>query len=351
LAVEAQRQLDFDLARLLWEQAELTAAEASFGDIWSFLALVVVPDIVWWRAAGSTNVERFVATELTRHTLARLWWRAHLFTWGLGDPEDGWELWRSSTIGEADLDQIQTRRGGYGRSPKAFRALVRVYPFVIATAADAGVDRRELWRQSYLRWVLRLGAFTNYSGLSEDEISDDLRRLAEELDTTQPPHATGSEGDETTVPIEAEEPRSSDFDDQLLRTIVVLLAEAVRARGSVEETGLYTAVESTTGITIPPEREEIIRGIAWQGKSLGYLNRSDDQGVAVWEPGETLPAEDRRWGEWSISSFTRNVRSRDSEPDERALAAELFRGRPGMTVRRIVRAALREARRQSDDRA
>ena len=73
-------------------------------------------------------------------------------------------------IGEAELDQIQTRRGGYGRSPRAFRALVGVYPNVIELADEVGIDRRTFWRQRYLRWILRLGAFTNLTGMPEAEL-------------------------------------------------------------------------------------------------------------------------------------------------------------------------------------
>ena len=106
------------------------------------------------------------------------------FTWGLADPEEGWDLWASSTIGEAELDQIQTRRGGYGRSPRAFRSLVRVYPAVIALADEIDADRRVFWRQGYLRWLLRLGAFTDFSGMPEMALREDLLALAHEVAAT-----------------------------------------------------------------------------------------------------------------------------------------------------------------------
>jgi hypothetical protein len=341
LGRDDQRELDLAVARVLWERTDLTPAEAGFGDVWSFLALVVAPDVVWWRAVGSTNVERFVASDLTRHTLARLWWRAQLFTWGLGEPEQGWELWRSSAIGEADLDQIQTRRGGYGRSPKAFRALVRVYPLVTTLATEAGVDRRDFWRQAYLRWVLRLGAFTDFSALSERELDEDLAAVAHRL---EPTGADGGGVDSALAEVSegAEVSDGGDFDDQPLETIVLRLVEAVRARGEVADADLCAALESVAGVSVPADRHEIVAGIAWQGAALRYLKRSDDDGLPIWRPGEVMPAADRRWGEWSVASFKRHVAQCDGDFDVDRLAAELFAGRAGKTIKRLVRAAIRE---------
>jgi hypothetical protein len=338
LTREKQRGFDLAAAQVLWERASLTPAEAGFGDVWSFLALVLVPDVVWWRASGSTNIERFVGTDLTRHTLARLWWRAHLLNWGTDDSPASWSLWAESSIGEADLDQIQTRRGGYGRSPKMFRSLLRAYPTVIATATSAETDRRELWRQAFLRWLLRLGAFTNFSGLTEDEITEELLKLTNtpgEIPIPDP-------GEESEPTEDTSDTESESLDDQPLQTIVVRITEAVRARGSLSDTDLCAALLSDAGITVSADRDAVVRGIAWQGKTLGFLTRTDNGGIQEWAPGETLPAPDRRWGEWSITSFKRYVAGLDPEPDEQTLAQELFRGRSGRTVRRVVKLALRE---------
>jgi hypothetical protein len=340
LSQDRQRALDLRLARILWDHAELTPAEAGFGDVWSFLALVVMPDVVWWRAAGSTNVERFVATDLTRHTLARLWWRALLFTHGLDDPQHGWELWQTSEIGEADLDQIQTRRGGYGRSPKVFRALVQLYPVFTELAAASGVERRKLWRDQYLRWLLRLGAFTNFTGLPEAQLEEELAVLARELEPVTPPPNDEDEGTQTGEEIN----EVTDFDALPLRMVVVFLAQAVRSNGELSDDELYEAFERTAGLSLPPARREVVYGIAWQGVPLHYLAHEGDPGASQWRPGSVLPAPDRRWGDWTIDSFKEHVASTNGETDRDRLAAELFTGRAGRTVRRIVRAAIQETR-------
>src|SRR4051812_5414459 len=44
--------LDREFAFALMRGTELTPAEADFGEVWSFLALVLVPDLTWWRARG-----------------------------------------------------------------------------------------------------------------------------------------------------------------------------------------------------------------------------------------------------------------------------------------------------------
>jgi hypothetical protein len=330
-----QRALDIALARVLLDIDGLTLAEASFPDVWSFVALVLVPEIVWWRAAGSTNEERFVASDLTRHTLARLWWRARLFTTGT-DPNAGWALWTDSAIGEAELDQIQTRRGGYGRSPVAFRALVRAYPVVIEMADQLGIERRTFWRQSFLRWILRLGVFINFSGIDEDQLFNDLVVLAEEVAA----RAAGgmASADDNGITTTDAEPSPGGFDDVPLASMVVVLAEAIRARGAVAFEELSSAFEGHSGITVPTARREILNGLAWQAQTLNYLSggKSEDH---HWRPGSVLPAEDRRWGTWTINAFGRHLFESEGSLSDDEAAAELFRGRVGATVRRVLRAA------------
>jgi hypothetical protein len=331
--------IDRELAVALTESTELTPAEADVGPMWSFLALVLLPDVVWWRAAGSTNKERFVATDLTRHTLARLWWRAHLFTHGLTDHQAGLDLWRDTSIGEADLDQIQTRRGGFGKSPKAFRALMRAYPRFDSLAREHGGGRRELWRTAYLARLLRLGAFVDFNGMAEDELTPEFARFISEFGV--PPagdDAATAMGDDPDAGGDPP-PGPTAFDDVPLKEVVVRLTESVRAVGIVPDEDLCEVFSRITGINVPASRRDVLRGIAWHGKTLGYLSL-DDQ-TNAWSPGQTLPAADRRWHEWSVETFKARV-AENGAVDLAELAAELFSGRAGKTVRRLVSAIVRE---------
>jgi hypothetical protein len=335
-------EIDTKLARALWEASGLMPAEAAVPDVWSFLALVLLPDVVVWRAQGSTNRERFVGSDLTRHTLGRLWWRAHLFTWGVDDPAEGWRLWDETQIGEADLDQLQTRRGGFGKSPKAFRALVRSYPVFENLASTRTETRRELWRTTYLRWLLRLGAFIDLNSLPEGALNEDLAAFVQELFEYE------SLANGTAAEILSPEGLSAGapdhgakFETMPLKDVVVRLAEAVRAAGSVPDAQLPDTLEKLSGLQLQRPWQDLIGGFAWQAKALGYLEH--DQTRGVWSPGRVLPAPDRRWGEWTINGIVERVRANGHvEPEE--VTELVFSGRAGRTVKRLVRQAFKNAR-------
>jgi len=53
-------------------------AEAGNRDVWSFTALVALPHLTRWRFV-TRNRERWLASDLTRHTWARLWWQVTVF--------------------------------------------------------------------------------------------------------------------------------------------------------------------------------------------------------------------------------------------------------------------------------
>ncbi|MCA1832559.1 MAG: hypothetical protein LC750_07480, partial [Actinobacteria bacterium] len=88
----------------------LFPAEAAVPEIWSFHALVLLPDVAFWRFPPARkgdrqpNQERFIGTDLTRHVFGRLWWRARMVTSRASDPDDALGL--LGVLGEADLDQI-----------------------------------------------------------------------------------------------------------------------------------------------------------------------------------------------------------------------------------------------------
>jgi hypothetical protein len=165
-------QFDRRIARVLHEADHLFPAEAADPEMWSFVALVLVPDVTWWRWHRSTNVERFVASDLTRHTFAKQYWRAEALLRGASDPAAVWNLFDS--LGEADFDQIQTRRRAYGVNPEVTRALARSR--LRMKAAHNGADIREPWRK-LLKSLLRLGAFVSFAVMSANELDAELITL------------------------------------------------------------------------------------------------------------------------------------------------------------------------------
>ncbi len=96
-AEEARRVFDFEVSRLLLDEMQLAPHEAAQPGIWSFIACVVLPDVVRWRFPGDewtgTPIRRFTdGNRGVRNAFGRLWWRAFV----LRDAEsaDPWELVR-----------------------------------------------------------------------------------------------------------------------------------------------------------------------------------------------------------------------------------------------------------------
>ena len=226
--------------------------------------------------------------------------------------------------------------GRVRKEPQGVPRSIRSYPTFEGLAADRGGGRRELWRTAYLRRLLRVGAFVDFNGSTESELDEDFARLVEEA---------VERGAAAAAPDEAEpvgaEPGAVDFDAVPLRNVVLRVAECVRAEGRVADEDLVTEFERLTGIDVPAARHELVRGICWQGVPLKYVKFDEDS--KQWVAGRSLPAPDRRWHDWSINSLKAYV-SGNGNLEVEELASAVFAGRPGKTVRRLVRAVLREAR-------
>ena len=120
---------------------DLSWAEAGNRGVWSFVSLIALPHPTAWRF-GTRNIERWIASDLTRHTWARLWWQAVVFENELDLP---------NALTESDLNQLLERRsiGGDAR-------LVRALGWAIVNESTGDVPRRYLIRDVTLR--LRLVA-------------------------------------------------------------------------------------------------------------------------------------------------------------------------------------------------
>lgn len=172
---------DRELAGVLIESARMLPAEAGALEVWSFHALVLLPDVAFWRfppeGQQAPNRQRTIGVDLTRHVFARCWWRAYLLTDQNPEPE---ALQRLLTVlGEADLDQIQSRRDAYGGSPKVFQSIVEVWSEtdtrVLADRAE--VSERDLLRE-LLKRLRRIGAFVWLDALNRDAV---MRLVEREL--------------------------------------------------------------------------------------------------------------------------------------------------------------------------
>jgi hypothetical protein len=158
----ADSSFDAVTARYLHAELGLTPGEAAQRHVWSYLGLVLLPDVCAWRyppreGRGYLD-DRVIGTDLTRHTLARLWLRAHL----LHDPTGPDPYALVQVLGENDIDQLLTRRQDIAATPPLVRAVVRAHrddPHRVGGQRD-----RDILRDS----LKRLASFIDLDSLGED---------------------------------------------------------------------------------------------------------------------------------------------------------------------------------------
>ncbi|MEU1141514.1 DUF6339 family protein [Streptomyces sp. NPDC005885] len=163
-------EFDFRLAALLHAETGMVPAEAASRDAWAFLALVVLPDVAFWRYPRPPK-DRVLGTDLTRHVFGRLWWRAQL----VRDSDDPEPYGALKILGEAAFDQIYARRAALGGSPHMVRAILRVWKDLDLQ----GLNERETLRD-FLKRLLRLAPFVLFDGIEEHALDDELRAVARE---------------------------------------------------------------------------------------------------------------------------------------------------------------------------
>jgi hypothetical protein len=173
---------DLEVAQLLHERSGLVAAEASVRSIWAFMALVLLPDVSYWRYPRPP-ADRVMGTDITRHVWGRLWWRAHL----LASPSRVERYRLLDAFGEAAFDQVFARRRSLGGSRTLVRALAQTWP----TVERGGVNDRQLLRD-VLKRLLRLSAVVDFEALDESElqgqITEVVSRSVAVLGETGPAH-------------------------------------------------------------------------------------------------------------------------------------------------------------------
>jgi hypothetical protein len=164
-----RNRFDARVGAYLHASMDLVAAEASARSMWAFLALILLPDVAYWRFPEPSR-DRVLATDITRHVFGRLWWRAHLlFDEAATDPYHLLE-----TFAESAFDQIFARRRAIGGSRALIRALADCW-----TKEDLeSMSEREVLRET-LKVLARRGAFQAYETLDHSvlvaEVSDIIR--------------------------------------------------------------------------------------------------------------------------------------------------------------------------------
>jgi hypothetical protein len=157
---------DRAVAPILTKEMNLSWDEAGQPSVWSFVALVALPDLTEWRWGGTADrsKERWVCTDPTRHAWGRLWWQE--------------TLCRSNAslldqFQESELNQL-FERTSFTRNPAMFLTFAEA----IASRLNGPVARRTFVRDVTKRMRRRL-AFVDSFALAPDELDSLVKTVVE----------------------------------------------------------------------------------------------------------------------------------------------------------------------------
>ena len=169
LSLAGQQEIDRLWGTYLRASMGIIPGDAAEEGVWSFLSLVVLPELAPWRFPGRTE-ERLLGRP--RNTLRRLWWRA----WTLG-PNLSWAPEGCMPFVEDEYVQIMERTSvaGNTRTARAFQQAVWR-----AEHAEIPMGRSDVVREL----LPRLRAMLSYLCLdiiADSELDDLLNELLDEV--------------------------------------------------------------------------------------------------------------------------------------------------------------------------
>lgn len=155
-----QSLFDRQLAVYLWEHMRLVPAEAAVGGVWSFLSLVLLPDVAAWRYPERHPV-RFVGRDVmigtsNRHVFGRLWVRAYVF---------GPELLHA--LIEDNFEGI-FGRPAFGGNVRVARAIGAT---MVRTIDEHSVTNSQGLLRDAMKRLLRLASIVRFDALDDDQLS------------------------------------------------------------------------------------------------------------------------------------------------------------------------------------
>jgi hypothetical protein len=150
-------RFDQPCGELLLERMQIVPADAANEDVWSFLTLVVLPDVALWRFPDMKD-ERFLGRP--RNTFRRLWWRAFTLS-----GENTSDYGTSDPLGEDELVTI-FERPSIARTAGLARAMTRA---VRGLPATPGVPRSDVMRELAKR-MRRLLSYISFDLLERADL-------------------------------------------------------------------------------------------------------------------------------------------------------------------------------------
>lgn len=150
---------DQQIGPQLYNVMQIVPADAAHEGVWSFLSLVLLPDVAFWRFPNRKlreEYERILGRP--RNVFRRLWWRC--FAFGV-DPEGP-----SSSLLEDEAVGIM-ERPTLGGDPRVASAIARTHLMLVRQYPS--VPRTELMRDASKR-IRRLSSVVTLSALNDSEL-------------------------------------------------------------------------------------------------------------------------------------------------------------------------------------
>lgn len=168
LGKQKTQSFDRPAGKVLYESMSIVPADAAEVGVWSFLSLVLVPEIGPWRFSDRAS-ERLLGQP--RNVLRRLWWRAWAFGPDLDAAPEGCQ-----PLGEDEFVQVMERPslGGNPRTARAIRdALWR------AETRGLDVPRSDMMREMCRR-LRAVRSHRSLDVLEDVQLADLLDGLAQD---------------------------------------------------------------------------------------------------------------------------------------------------------------------------
>jgi hypothetical protein len=163
---EAATKFDREVSVALLAEMDLLPADGGMEGVWSFLTLVLLPDVALWRwpnPRGLPDYERLIGKP--RNVFRRLWWRAYC----LGSEA-------SQRVFEDEAVAIM-ERPTIGGDPRLAQVIASNHLRMVST--DSTIPRTELLRQVAKR-VRRLSMVRTLGTLDDNELLHLVRQLADD---------------------------------------------------------------------------------------------------------------------------------------------------------------------------
>lgn len=152
----ANRSFDIAAGEVFLEKMQIIPSDAAAEGVWSFTALVVLPDVAFWRFP-SGNEDRLVGRP-PRHVFRRLWWQQYVLEGANAEDLPG------RPLGEDELVGI-FERPSLAQHPVLARAMV-------SAVRDINAGPRSEIARDLAKRVLRTAAVINVAALDGPEVNE-----------------------------------------------------------------------------------------------------------------------------------------------------------------------------------